>query len=327
MTLRINDVAPDFTVNSTDGELNFHDWIGDGYAILFSHPKDFTPVCTTEFGAVAALADEWAKRNTKVAGVSVDNVEHHQQWKADIEQYSGKKVDFPIFADIDLTISRAYDMFPAETVLPGEGRTPAHTATVRSTFIIGPDKKIRLILTYPMSVGRNFQEILRCLDAVRLTDGAPFATPADWKQGEKVIVALSVPTDEAKERFKDLEIVLPYVRKASVPQACGQARFPDRPRGASAPLLLSPALGCARPLSACLSATTGGPRSDLGRSPPPALQSPAPKGRNGRPSGCKVMQGQPRAPLPPQGIPRLPWRARLTFASQAGRPCAMPRTP
>ena len=219
MTLRINDVAPDFTVTSTDGELSFHDWIGDSYAILFSHPKDFTPVCTTEFGAVAALSGEWAKRNTKVAGVSVDDVENHKKWKADIEQYSGKTVDFPIFADTDLTISRAYDMFPAETQLPGEGRTPAHTATVRSTFIIGPDKKIRLILTYPMSVGRNFQEILRCLDAVRLTDGAPFATPADWKQGEKVIVALSVPTEEAKERFKDLEIALPYVRKASVPQA------------------------------------------------------------------------------------------------------------
>ena len=219
MTLRINDTAPDFKVTSTEGALSFHDWIGDSYAILFSHPKDFTPVCTTEFGAVAALSDEFAKRKTKVAGVSIDDVDSHLQWKADIEQYSGKPVTFPIFADTDLTIARAYDMFPADTQLPGEGRTPAHTATVRSTFIIGPDKKIRLILTYPMSVGRNFQEILRCLDAVRATDGAPFATPADWQPGDKAIVALSVPTDEAKTRFQDLEIVLPYLRKASLPNA------------------------------------------------------------------------------------------------------------
>lgn len=216
MTLRINDTAPNFTAASTEGEITLHDWIGDGYAILFSHPKDFTPVCTTEFGAVSRLAAEFAARNCKVAGVSVDPLAEHLRWKADIETYSGAPVGFPIFADEDLEIAKAYDMMPAESALP-DGRTPAHTATVRSTFIIGPDKKIRLMLIYPMSVGRNFDEILRALDAIRATDGVPFATPADWRPGEKVIVALSVTTEDAKARFGDLEVVLPYLRKASIP--------------------------------------------------------------------------------------------------------------
>ncbi|RRH78431.1 peroxiredoxin [Falsigemmobacter faecalis] len=216
MTLRINDTAPDFVADSTEGRISFHEAIGDGYAILFSHPKDFTPVCTTEFGAVAQLAEEFAKRNTKVFGVSVDPLDAHEGWKADIEKYSGRPVTFPMFADPDLQIAKLYDMMPAESVLP-DGRTPAHTATVRSTFIIGPDKKVRVMLIYPMTVGRNFQEILRALDAVRATEGVPFATPADWKPGDKAIVALSVPTDEAQQKFPDLEIVLPYVRKASLP--------------------------------------------------------------------------------------------------------------
>ncbi|MFD1912687.1 peroxiredoxin [Halodurantibacterium flavum] len=216
MTLRLNDTAPDFTADSTEGRISFHDWIGDSYAILFSHPKDFTPVCTTEFGAVARLTDEFARRGVKVAGVSVDPLEKHMQWKADVEKVAGTPVTFPIFADEDLTIAKAYGMMPADASLPGD-RTPQHTATVRSTFIIGPDKKIRLALIYPMSVGRNFDEILRAVDAIRLTDGAPFATPADWKQGEKVIVALSVNDEDAKARFGELEIVLPYLRKANVP--------------------------------------------------------------------------------------------------------------
>lgn len=165
---------------------------------------------------VSRLAGEFARRGCKVAGVSVDPLDQHMKWKADIEAYSGAPVGFPIFADEALEIAKAYDMMPAESVLP-DGRTPAHTATVRSTFIIGPDKKIRLMLIYPMSVGRNFDEILRALDAIRVTDGAPFATPADWQPGEKVIVALSVSTDDAKARFPDLEMVLPYLRKASVP--------------------------------------------------------------------------------------------------------------
>ncbi|WP_028031481.1 peroxiredoxin [Gemmobacter nectariphilus] len=215
MALRINDIAPNFTADSTEGTITLHDWIGDGYAVLFSHPKDFTPVCTTEFGAVSRLAGEFAKRGTKVAGISVDPVEHHLKWKADVETYSGQPVTFPIIADDKLEIAKAYDMMPAEAYLP-DGRTANDTATVRTTFIIGPDKKIRLMLIYPMSVGRNFAEILRCLDAVRATDGVPFATPADWTPGEKVIVALSVPTDEAKARFPDLEVVLPYLRKTGL---------------------------------------------------------------------------------------------------------------
>ncbi|NLY94340.1 MAG: peroxiredoxin [Myxococcales bacterium] len=217
MSVRINDVAPNFTADSTQGRITFHDWIGDSYAILFSHPKDFTPVCTTEFGAVARLQDEFKKRNTKVAGVSVDSVEDHKKWIADIEKYSGAKVDFPIFADDKLEISKAYGMLPADAYLP-DGRTPQHTATVRTVFIIGPDKKVRVALIYPMSVGRNFAEILRALDAVQKTDGAPIATPADWKVGDDVIVALSLNDDQAREKFGELNIHLPYLRTTKMPK-------------------------------------------------------------------------------------------------------------
>jgi alkyl hydroperoxide reductase subunit AhpC len=213
MSLRINDIAPDFTAESTEGTIRFHDWIGEGYAIIFSHPKDFTPVCTTEFGAVARLAPEFARRNTKVIGVSVDPVEEHHRWKADIEAFAGTTADFPIIDDTSLTVAKAYDMLPADAYLP-DGRTPAHSATVRTVFIIGPDRKIRLTMSYPMSVGRNFAEILRALDAVRATDGVPIATPADWVPGQDVIVALSVSTEDAKARFGDLDIRLPYLRFA-----------------------------------------------------------------------------------------------------------------
>jgi len=218
MSLRLNDVAPNFTAQSTEGELTLHDWIGDKYAILFSHPKDFTPVCTTEFGAVARLADEFARRDTKVAGISVDGVKEHMRWKADIESYSGKPVTFPIFADEHLEIAKLYDMLPADAYLT-EGRTAADTATVRTTFIIGPDKKIRLAMIYPMSVGRNFDEILRALDAVRATDGVPIATPADWRPGEDVIASLSLTDDQARAKFGDVDIVLPYLRKVKAPAA------------------------------------------------------------------------------------------------------------
>ncbi|MGC1488977.1 MAG: peroxiredoxin [Albidovulum sp.] len=211
MGLRINDIAPDFTTDSTEGRISFHDWIGDNYAILFSHPKDFTPVCTTEFGAVAQLAGDFEKRKTKVMGVSVDNVADHEKWKRDIEAFANAPANFPIIDDSSMTVAKAYDMLPAAAVLP-DGRTPAHTQTVRTVFIIGPDKKVRLTMTYPMSVGRNFAEILRALDAIQLTDGAPFATPANWVPGQDVIVALSVPTDEAKTRFPDLNVKLPYLR-------------------------------------------------------------------------------------------------------------------
>ncbi len=217
MGLRINDVAPDFTAESTEGTIRFHDWVGDSYAVIFSHPRDFTPVCTTEFGAVAQLAPEFEKRGVKVIGVSVDSVEDHGKWKRDIEAYAGAPASFPIIDDRSLTVAKAYDMLPADYYLPTEGRTPAHSATVRTVYIVGPDKKVRLTMTYPMSIGRNFAEILRALDAVRATDGVPFATPANWVPGQDVIVALSVPTPEAEERFGKLDIRLPYLRFAKRP--------------------------------------------------------------------------------------------------------------
>lgn len=216
MGLRINDVAPDFTADSTAGQLSLHEWIGDSYAILFSHPKDFTPVCTTEFGAVAQLAPEFAKRDTKVMGVSVDSVEEHQKWKRDIEAFAGAPADFPIIDDTSLTVSKLYDMLPADAYLP-ENRTPANSATVRTVFIIGPDKKVRLTMSYPMSVGRNFAEILRALDAVQATDGVPIATPANWVPGEDVIVALSLNDDQAREQFGSIDVKLPYLRYTKAP--------------------------------------------------------------------------------------------------------------
>lgn len=218
MSIRIDDIAPNFTVDSTAGEITLHDWIGDSYAILFSHPKDFTPVCTTEFGAVAKLAPEFAKRNTKVMGVSVDSVEEHMKWKRDIEAFSGAPADFPIIDDTSLDVSKLYDMLPARAYLE-EGRTPADSATVRTVFIIGPDKKVRLTMSYPMSVGRNFAEILRALDAVQITDGAPIATPADWVPGQDVIVGLGLDDEQAKEQFGDIKIELPYLRFTQAPKS------------------------------------------------------------------------------------------------------------
>ena len=216
MSLRINDIAPDFTADSTEGEIKFHDWIGDSYAIIFSHPKDFTPVCTTEFGAVAKLAAEFEKRNTKVIGVSVDDVEDHNKWKADISQVAKVPANFPIIDDTSLAVGKLYNMLPAEAYL-ADGRTAADSATVRTVFIIGPDKKIRLTMTYPMSVGRNFAEILRALDAIQTTDGVALATPADWVPGEDVIVALSLDDAQAEEKFGELNKVVPYLRFAKCP--------------------------------------------------------------------------------------------------------------
>lgn len=216
MSLRINDVAPDFTVDSTEGQISLHKWIGDGYAILFSHPKDFTPVCTTEFGAVAQLAPEFEKRNTKVMGVSVDSVEDHKKWKHDIEAVAGAPANFPIIDDSSLKVSKLYNMLPAEAYLP-DGRTPKDSATVRTVFIIGPDKKIRLTMAYPMSVGRNYAEIVRALDAIQLTDGAPLATPVNWVPGEDVIVSTALDDAAAKAKFGALDIKLPYLRYAKAP--------------------------------------------------------------------------------------------------------------
>ena len=218
MAVRINDIAPDFTADSTAGRIHFHDWLDGHYAIIFSHPKDFTPVCTTEFGAVAQLAGEWAKRKTKVIGVSVDSVADHTKWKRDIEAVGGAAADFPIIDDTNLTVAKAYDMLPAEYYLPAEGRTPANSATVRTVYIIGPDKKVRLTMTYPMSVGRNFAEILRALDAVQATDGVPIATPANWQPGQDVIVSMSLNNQQAEDKFGALDIKLPYLRYAKAPK-------------------------------------------------------------------------------------------------------------
>ncbi len=217
MALRINDIVPNFTADTDQGSITFHDWVGSGWAILFSHPKDFTPVCTTEFGAVAQLAEEWAKRGTKVIGVSVDDVAAHKKWKGDIEKFCGAKAGFPIIADEALAVSKAFDMLPAEAYMP-DGRTAADTATVRSVFIIGPDKKLKLSMTYPMSVGRNFAEVLRALDALQTTFNVPLATPANWIVGQDVIVGLALSDEQAREKYGSIDIKLPYLRTTHAPK-------------------------------------------------------------------------------------------------------------
>ncbi|BET27039.1 alkyl hydroperoxide reductase subunit AhpC [Limnobacter thiooxidans] len=216
MGLRINDVVPDLTLNTDQGTFSLHDFIGDSWTILFSHPKDFTPVCTTEFGAVAQLAEEWKKRGTKVIGLSVDGVEEHKAWKRDIESFSGATATFPIIADDSLVVSKALDMLPANAYLP-DGRTAADSASVRVVFIISPDKKLQLSMTYPMSVGRNFAEVLRALDALQATYSKPIATPANWVHGQDVIVALSLNDEQAKTKFGNIDIKLPYLRTTKMP--------------------------------------------------------------------------------------------------------------
>ncbi|APE44827.1 peroxidase [Sulfitobacter alexandrii] len=211
MGLRINDTIPDLTVETDQGTLSLHEFVGDNWMVLFSHPKDFTPVCTTEFGAVAKLADEWEKRGTKVLGVSVDGVEDHKKWKGDIEKVGGAKAGFPIIADEGLEVSKAFDMLPAEAYMP-DGRTPNDSATVRSVFIIGPDKKLKLSMTYPMTVGRNFAEVLRALDGLQTSTGKGVATPANWNVGDDVIIPTSVSDEDAKAKFGEFTTVLPYLR-------------------------------------------------------------------------------------------------------------------
>ena len=215
MSLRINAVVPDFEAETSQGPIRFHDWIGDSWAILFSHPKDFTPVCTTELGAVAKLSAEWEKRGTKVIGVSVDGVEDLNRWAGDIETASGSSVGFPLIADEDLKVSKLFDMLPEDAYLP-DGRTPADSATVRSVFIIGPDKQLKLSMTYPMTVGRNFAEILRALDALQTTAKHGIATPADWTVGQDVIIPPSVSDEDAKQKFGEFDTVLPYLRKTKL---------------------------------------------------------------------------------------------------------------
>jgi alkyl hydroperoxide reductase subunit AhpC len=209
-TPRLGETAPDFTAETTEGSISFHDWKADSWAVLFSHPADFTPVCTTELGRVAALDDEWTKRNVKVLAVSVDPIEQHHDWKGDIEEVSGSTVDYPIIADDSRQVSELYDM-----IHPGEG----DTSGVRSVFVIDPANKVRLSLTYPKSVGRNFDEILRAVDALQLTDRGPFSTPADWREGQRVIVAPTVSTADAKARFGEdaVDEVKPYLRYTTAP--------------------------------------------------------------------------------------------------------------
>jgi alkyl hydroperoxide reductase subunit AhpC len=218
MALRINDTAPDFTAQTTHGKINFHDWIGDKWAILFSHPKDFTPVCTTELGYLAKIEPEFTRRNAKLIGLSVDPSESHVRWLVDIEETQGAKVNYPIIADTDLSVSKLYNMLPAEEPGTSEGRTAATNATVRSVFVIGPDKKIKLILTYPMTTGRNFDEILRVIDSIQLTAKHKVATPANWKHGEDVIISGSVSDDDAKTLFPaGWKSPKPYIRIVKQP--------------------------------------------------------------------------------------------------------------
>ena len=216
MALRINDTAPDFTADSTDGEIRFHEWIGDGWAVLFSHPKDFTPVCTTELGTMAGMAPEFERRNTKILGISVDPVSDHVKWKDDIKSFTGNDVSYPMIGDPEMKVAKLYDMLPAEETRT-DGRTPADNATVRTVFIIGPDKKVKMSMTYPMTTGRNFDEILRALDSMQMTSKHQVATPANWKQGDDVIVTAAVSDEDATSRFGGFEKKLPYLRTTKQP--------------------------------------------------------------------------------------------------------------
>ena len=219
MTLRINDVAPDFEAESTQGRIRFHEWIGEGWCVLFSHPKDFTPVCTTELGYMAGLQPEFEKRNCKIVGLSVDPVADHGKWAADIEKSQGHKVNYPMIGDFDLKVSKLYGMLPADAGETSAGRTPATNATVRTVYMIGPDKKIKLMLMYPMSTGRNFDEILRALDSIQLTAKHPVSTPVNWRPGEDVVLAGSVSDEEAAQKFPAVKRVLPYLRMVPQPGA------------------------------------------------------------------------------------------------------------
>lgn len=219
MGLRINDTAPDFSAETTHGVIEFHSWIGDGWAVLFSHPKNFTPVCTTELGTVARLEQEFKKRDAKVIGISVDPVADHNRWKEDIKTATGFSVEYPLIGDQDLKVAKLYDMLPADSGDSSAGRTPADNATVRSVYLVGPDKKIKLILTYPMTTGRNFDEILRAIDSIQLTAKHQVATPANWVPGEDVVITAAVSNEEAIKRFGGFETVLPYLRKTKQPQS------------------------------------------------------------------------------------------------------------
>jgi len=219
MFLRINDEAPNFTAQTTQGQINFYDWIGDGWAILFSHPKDFTPVCTTELGYMAKLQPEFEKRNCKIIGLSVDPASSHAKWAADIEETQGAKVTFPMIGDTQLLIAKLYDMLPADAGNTSEGRTAALNQTVRTVFVVGPDKKIKLTLSYPMSTGRNFDEILRVIDSLQLTAKHQVSTPVNWKPGDDVIISGSVTDEQAKAKYPDgWKAPKPYLRIVKQPK-------------------------------------------------------------------------------------------------------------
>ena len=217
--LTIGSTAPDFTAETTQGKINFHDWIGDGWAILFSHPKDYTPVCTTELGYMAGLEDEFTNRNTKIIGLSVDPVGAHGGWLQDIEDVSGNKVKYPIIADPELEVAKLYNMLPADAGETSEGRTAVDNATVRTVYLIGPDKKIQAMLIYPMSSGRNFDEVLRLLDSLQITERHGLATPVNWQPGDECIIPPSISNEQAKEKFPGgWKTVKPYLRKVPQPQ-------------------------------------------------------------------------------------------------------------
>ncbi len=219
MALRINDEAPNFTAETTQGPIKFHDWIGDGWAILFSHPKDFTPVCTTELGYMAKLAPEFKKRNCKVIGLSIDPVDDHKAWSKDIEETQGHAVNYPLVGDPELKVAKLYDMLPAGAGDTAKGRTAADNATVRSVFVIGPDKKVKAMLTYPMSTGRNFDEVLRLLDSCQLTSKHQVATPVNWKHGDDVIIVPAVSDDQARQKFPEgWKAPKPYLRIVKQPR-------------------------------------------------------------------------------------------------------------
>ncbi len=219
MTLRINDEAPDFTAETTAGKIQFHEWLGTSWVVLFSHPKDFTPVCTTELGYLAGLEPEFAKRNCKILGISVDGVSNHDKWSKDIEASQGHAVNYPLIGDPALAVVKLYDMLPADAGDTSEGRTPANNATCRSVFLIGPDKKIKATLTYPMSTGRNFDEVLRLLDSCQLTATEKVATPVNWNQGDDVIILPAVSDEDAKKKYPEgWQSPLPYIRIVPQPK-------------------------------------------------------------------------------------------------------------
>ncbi len=218
MALQLGDTAPDFEAQTTDGPISFHDWIGDSWAVLFSHPKDFTPICTTELGYMASIKPEFDRRGVKVIGLSVDSLERHSDWATDIEETQGHAPNYPIISDDDFTVSKLYGMLPADTSGDSAPRTAADNQTVRNVFVIGPDKKVKLILVYPMTTGRNFDEVLRVIDSLQLTAKHRVATPAQWQPGDDVVIAGSVSNDEAKEVFGDWEEPRPYIRIVPQPQ-------------------------------------------------------------------------------------------------------------